>query len=76
MNEPGNNQGWGIEERLSSLLKPVTPDPAFIHSLKARLNRTPELILETSRKQINLLTVALGLVTGALLLWLIRRFKA
>ena len=76
MNQPGNNQGWGIEERVSILLKPVTPDPAFIHSLKARLNRTPELMLETSRKQINLLTVALGLVTGALLLWLIRRFKA
>ena len=74
LNESGKNRLTGIEDRLSSLLKPVTPDPDFIDSLKSRLTRTPELILETGRRQINFLTVTIGLATGALIYWVIRRF--
>lgn len=73
MEQPGKNALWGLENKLSSLLEPVTPDPEFVESLRMKLTRTPAVLVETSRRQLSLLAVGVGLFAGALLVWLLRR---
>ena len=64
---------WGLEQKLSNLLKPVTPDPEFVDSLKMKLTRAPAVFVETSRRQMGLLVVSFGLFAGAFLVWLLRK---
>jgi len=64
---------WGLEERLSRLLKPVTPDPEFVDSLKIKLTRSPAVLIENGRRKLGLLAVSIGIFTGAFLVWLLRR---
>lgn len=73
MEQPGVHSLWGLEERLSSLLEPVTPDPEFVESLKMELSHTPAVLIETGRRKLGLLVVGIGLFAGALTLWLLRR---
>ncbi|HNR01260.1 MAG TPA: hypothetical protein PKK59_01865 [Anaerolineaceae bacterium] len=73
MEQPGVHSLWGLEERLSSLLEPVTPDPEFVESLKMKLSHTPAVLIETGRRKLGLLVVGIGLFAGALTLWLLRR---
>lgn len=68
----GRSNLWGLEDKLSSLLKPVTPDPVFVDSLKLKLSRTPSVILETSKRHGGLAVIGIGLIAGVLAYWLYR----
>lgn len=73
LEQPGKNSFWGLEDKLSSLLEPVTPDPEFVESLKMKLTRTPAVLVETGRRQLGLAAVGIGVFIGAILVWLLRR---
>lgn len=75
MNQMNNNPFTGLEEKLSRMLKPVTPDPVFLDALKTKLSRTPSILLESSKKHISLLVVGAGLFAGALAVWIIGMLK-
>ena len=62
-----------LELRLNSAMQPVSPDPTFISHLRSRLH-TPEVVYDNHHpaRQAFVL-VALGLFTGALLTWLLRK---
>lgn len=66
-----------LENRLTETLKPVSPNPAFIDSLKHKLaSGSASTILE--RKPVDhygYLAIGLGLFAGALIVWLTRRKK-
>jgi hypothetical protein len=66
---------FNLETKLAAILKPVKPNPVFVDALKLKLSQTPAIVLESSRKNLGLLFLGLGLFTGALTLWIIRRFK-
>ena len=65
----------GLEDRLDQVLTPVNPDPAFVNALKYKLANTPSVFLETSRQHSWLAIVGLGLVSGALAYWLIKKLN-
>jgi len=71
----GINHLWGLEDRLNHVLKPVTPDPVFVNSLKLKLSRTPSVFLEQSRKYDGLHAILIGLAAGLLGYWLYRKFS-
>lgn len=66
---------WGLEDKLSSMIEPVTPDPEFIDSLKLKLIHTPVVFLESGKKRVGFLILAAGLVTGAAIVWIINRCR-
>jgi hypothetical protein len=65
-----------LEKKLSESLRPVRPDPTFIHSLREKLARSSAVIVEKRGPNQGLLIVGIGLVTGIAFVWLMRRFKA
>lgn len=69
----GGNGFWGLEEKLSNLIEPVTPNPEFVDALRLKLTQAPSVILETGRKKVLWVVAAAGMVTGALLVWLLNR---
>ncbi len=71
--QTGGKGFWGLEEKLSSLLEPVNPDPEFVDALRLKLVQAPSVILETGRKKVLWMVAAAGMVTGALLVWLLHR---
>ncbi len=73
--EMNNNSLFNLEEKLANMLKPVTPDPAFLNTLKTKLSHTPTILLETSKKNVGLLVLGVGLFAGALTLWVLNRMK-
>lgn len=71
-----NNKGmFGLEEKLSSMLKPVMPDPVFMNNLKTKLAKTPAILLEKSKRRMGLLVVGTGLFAGALTVWFLSKLK-
>jgi len=74
-NQFKNNTIFGLEDKLSRMLKPVSPDPVFLDTLKTKLSHTPSIIIEKSKKGIGFLVLGLGLFTGALTLWIVGRAK-
>ena len=73
LEQAGGKGLWGLEEKLSSLLEPVNPDPEFVDALRLKLVQAPTVILETGRKKVLWMVAAAGMVTGALLVWLLHR---
>ncbi len=73
MEQAGSKGLWGLEEKLSSLLEPVTPGPEFVDALRLKLTQSPSVILETGKKKVIWMVAAAGMVTGALLVWLLHR---
>jgi hypothetical protein len=65
-----------LEKRLSESLRPVRPDPTFIHSLREKLAHNSAVMVEKSAPNPGLLILGIGLVTGIAFVWLMRRFKA
>ena len=62
-----------LEKRLSESLRPVRPDPTFIHSLKEKLSRGTNVVIEKPVTQTGLLLLGVGIITGALIVLLIHR---
>jgi hypothetical protein len=75
MNEMNNKGMFGLEEKLSSMLKPVKPDPVFINSLKTKLAKTPAILIENSKRRMGLMVIGVGLFAGALTVWIIGKLN-
>lgn len=75
MNEMNNKGMFGLEEKLSSMLKPVMPDPVFMNNLKTRLAKTPAILIEKSKHRMGLMVVGMGLFAGAMTVWIISKLK-
>jgi LPXTG-motif cell wall-anchored protein len=65
-----------LEKRLSESLRPVRPDPSFIHSLKERLSQNTNVMLEKPASNNGLIMLGIGLFAGALILLLLSRKKS
>lgn len=65
----------GLEQHLQRSLRPVQPNPEFVHRLQSHLV-VPDMTVVASppRTQVALL-VALGVSLGFLLLWILRRLR-
>jgi len=62
-----------LEHRLNTAMRPVSPDPVFINHLRSRLH-TPEVVYNNHHPARQaFIFIALGLFTGALLAWLLRK---
>ena len=66
-----NKSMFNLENKLSTMLKPVRPDPAFVNGLKTKLVKTPAVLMEKSRKRIGIMILSTGLLAGALAVWVI-----
>ncbi len=75
MNDFNNKSMFGLEEKLSSMLKPVMPDPVFMSNLKTKLAKTPAVLIEKSKRRMGLMVVGAGLFAGALTIWIIGKLK-
>jgi hypothetical protein len=75
MNEMNGKGMFGLEEKLSNMLKPVTPDPVFLNSLKTKLAKTPAVLIENSKRRMGLLVIGAGLFAGALTVWVISKLN-
>ncbi|EKD88532.1 MAG: hypothetical protein ACD_34C00481G0003 [uncultured bacterium] len=75
MNDMNNKSMFGLEEKLSSMLKPVMPNPVFMNNLKTRLVKTPAILIEKSKRRMGIMVVGVGLFAGALAVWLISKLK-
>lgn len=73
MDQAGSLGLWGLEEKLSSLIEPVKPDPEFVDTLRLKLTQAPTVFLDSGKKHVVLLVAAAGMVTGALIVWLLKR---
>jgi hypothetical protein len=64
-----------FEAELESSFNPVQPDPEFVTRLRRRLSGKEQVVLEPRSSATAFVLVALGLFTGALLVWLFRRLR-
>lgn len=71
-----SNNFWGLEEKLESALRPVSPDPVFVDALKLKLTHTPAVIMESGRRHIGLAVLLVGVLAGSLVFWLSKKFRA
>lgn len=65
-----------IEKKLSESLQPVNPDPTFIYSLRNKLSQNSRVDIEKPSYLPGLAILGAGLVSGALILLMIRKFKS
>lgn len=61
-----------LENNLVNHLKPVQPNPVFIHKLGERLLGNKGIQIENPRRGYAYLFVSIGLFLGAFLIWIIR----
>jgi hypothetical protein len=64
-----------FEAELESSFNPVQPDPEFVTRLRRRLSGREQVVLEPRSSATAFVLVALGLFSGALLVWIFRRLK-
>jgi hypothetical protein len=64
-----------FEAELESSFDPVQPDPEFVTRLRRRLSGKEQIVLEPRSSATAFVLVALGLFTGALLVWIFRRIQ-
>ena len=64
-----------FEAELESSLSTVQPDPEFVTRLRRRLSQNEQVVLEPRSSATAFLLIALGLFTGALLVWILRRLR-
>jgi hypothetical protein len=62
-----------LENWLKQTLRPVQPDPVFIHRLEKRLTVATPTILEQRPGIRAYVYIALGLFGGALLFWIFKK---
>jgi len=64
-----------FEAEIESSFNPVQPDPEFVTRLRRRLSGKEQIVLEPRSSATAFVLVALGLFTGALVVWLLRRLQ-
>jgi hypothetical protein len=62
-----------FEAEFKSSFDTVQPDPEFVIRLRRRLSGNEQVVLEPRSSATAFVLVALGLFTGALLVWILRR---
>ncbi len=65
-----------LERKLAESLRPVRPDPTFIHSLREKLSHSAAVVVEKRSPDQGLLILGAGLLTGIVFFLIMRRFKA
>lgn len=64
-----------IEDKLRRFLKPVHPDPEFIHQLRSRLVTTPSVVIEHRSKGMAFVIFGLSLFIGVFMVWFIKQLR-
>jgi hypothetical protein len=64
-----------IETELQRSLRPVRPNPDFVHRLQSRLVSPSTTLVEPPSNSLALLIVGFGLLVGLFILWLIRQLR-
>lgn len=64
-----------LERKLSESLRPIRPDPVFVHSLREKLSQGSGVMVEKQASHQGIMLIGLGLLTGAIIIWLMRRFN-
>jgi hypothetical protein len=67
------NQYDEVEEQLQESFRPVIPDPEFVRQLYHRLTYKPAMVVERRSDAEFLLVIALGVLTGAVVILLVKR---
>ncbi len=65
-----------LEKKLSETLRPVRPDPGFIHSLGGKLSQGTNVFVEKKGLPTDMIILSLGLFTGFLCVYLLGRHRA
>jgi hypothetical protein len=60
-----------LEQSLQYTLNPVQPNPDFVQHLERRLVTKPTIVLERRSGELAFITIALGLFSGVLIIWLV-----
>jgi hypothetical protein len=60
-----------LEQSLKYTLNPVQPNPDFVQHLEHRLVTKPTIVLEPRSGELAFVAIALGLFSGALIIWII-----
>ncbi len=63
-----------LEQSLKYSLNPVQPNPDFVQHLEHRLVTKPTIVLERRSSELAIIAIALGLFSGALIIWIIHLF--
>jgi hypothetical protein len=72
-----NNPIEGIENQLQAVFQPVQPRADFVQKVQRRLTVEPAMAIEpVTRRYGAILILAGGLVSGALLLWIMRSLRS
>lgn len=72
----GMNTLNNLESKLSQLLQPVHPDMDFVNTLKTKITHVPSIMVETTRKGSKFLMMGIGVIVGAIAIWLIGKFHS
>jgi hypothetical protein len=64
-----------LEKELQHSLNPVSPDTDYLNTMKRRLVSGSSVGLETNSPVLIYLVLALGIVTGVLLIWILQRLR-
>ena len=64
-----------MENKLRDVLRPVAPDPDFVHQLEYKLSRSSAVLLEDQNNKKVILLLGFGLFFGALVVWLLGKLK-
>ncbi len=66
-----------LEDQLKRSLRRVQPDPDFVGHLHTRLTTPPAMIIERRQDAaLGLILLALSLLSGLFLVWLLRQLRA
>jgi hypothetical protein len=68
-----SNQYDEVEEQLTESFRPVIPDPEFVRRLYHRLTYKPAMVVERRSDAEFLLVIALGVLTGSIVILLIKQ---
>jgi len=66
------NETYDIEQKLGSLLGPVSPQEGFVGELQDRLRKKAAIAIEKPDYLVLILLVMSGLVFGIILFWLFK----
>jgi hypothetical protein len=64
-----------IESELQRSLRPVRPNPEFVHRLQSRLVSPATTLVERPSNNLALVVFGFGLLVGLFVLWLIRQLR-
>ena len=75
MNVQSPEMFFSLEQDLKRSLRPVQPNPEFVHRLQTRLTDPGHTIIEPHSRRMGFIIFLFGLSFGVLILWLLRRLR-